>query len=323
MRSDDFVTERMFQVRRFINMMQSAVIILLMCGIMASLGILIGGIEGLIWALALGLFIFILSPRFSPALMLRMYRASAIPAGEAAELYAITAQLASKAGIAKVPVLFYIPSRIMNAFSVGNREDSAIALTDGLLRALDWNEMTGVLAHEMSHIGRDDLKIMGLADSLTRFTLFMANIGMLLLIIYLPLFFIAGVQVPFLLILIMIFAPRLSILLQLALSRTREFDADLNAVKITGDPTGLASALKKIDTYSPSVWDALIMPGRKVPAPSVLRTHPQTDKRVERLLKMKGETDYIVYPHHLFGMVPKQYQQVKRQPRWKFFGLWH
>ncbi|MBN1531509.1 MAG: M48 family metalloprotease [Spirochaetes bacterium] len=317
------LNEKEYTARRAANLLQSLAIIAMMITIMASLGLFIGGVQGLVFSVLFGALLFILSPRISPGLVLRMYRARPLTVEEARGLYGIATQLARRAGLRSVPVLHYIPSRIMNAFSVGGRDRAAIALTDGLIRALHWNELTAVMAHEMSHIQHDDLKIMGLADSLSRFTLVISNIGMILLFLYIPAFFFGGVPVPWILLLVLIIAPRVSLFLQLALSRTREFDADLNAVRLTGDPRGLATALRKIDRYSPSILDSLLMPGRKVPAPSVLRTHPHTERRIERLMAMEESAGHIVYPHHLFSVLPRHYPEVERSPRWKVFGLWH
>jgi len=314
---------RAFITGKAANLLQSLAIIAMMIAIMASVGLFIGGIYGLVFSVLFGALVFALSPRVSPGLVLRMYRARPLSAEEARGLYGIAAQLARRAGLTAAPTLFYVPSRIMNAFSVGSREAAAVALTDGLIRALNWNELTAVLAHEISHIQHDDLKIMGLADSLSRFTLVISNIGMILLFLYIPAFFFGGVPVPWALILALIVAPRMSLFLQMALSRAREFDADLNAAQLTGDPRGLAAALEKIDRYSPSIWDSIIMPGRKVPAPSVIRTHPHTEKRIKRLMEMEEATEYIVHPHHLFDVLPKHYPAVERSPRWKVFGLWH
>ncbi len=315
--------DKIYLKRKLYNILQSLLIIAMMMIIMSAVGILIAGIQGLIISVLLGIVLFAISPKLSPALVLKMYRSRPMAVDEVRGLYAIASQIAGRAELARVPVLHYIPSRMMNAFSVGSGENAAIAFSDGLLRALNWNEITGVIAHEISHIRNDDLKIMGLADSMSRFTLLMANLGMIMLLLYVPVFLLIGAPFPVVPVLILVVAPRLSLLLQLALSRTREFDADLNAVKLTGDPSGLASALKKIDYYSPSLWDTLIMPGRKVPAPSVLRTHPQTEKRIERLMEMNDGEKHIVYPHHLFERVSGDYPEVTRAPGWKFFGLWH
>jgi len=129
--------------------------------------------------------------------------------------------------------------------------------------------------------------VMNLADSVTRLVNIMALIGKILLLIHLPLFLFRGYQIPWLMITILVLAPHISALLQLALSRTREFDADLEAVKLTGDPGGLASGLQKFERLSDSWFDRLFLKGSPVPELSWLRTHPATEERIRRLLELE------------------------------------
>ncbi|RMG33662.1 MAG: peptidase M48, partial [Gammaproteobacteria bacterium] len=125
--------------------------------------------------------------------------------------------------------------------------------------------------------------------------------------------------------LLLIFAPTLSALAQLALSRTREFDADLNAARLTGDPDGLASALAKIEQLQGNWMERIFLPGRRVPEPSLLRTHPETSERIRRLMELKaemggGRPQYVDRgPVHLEGLGGP----VERPPRWHVSGLWH
>jgi heat shock protein HtpX len=96
--------------------------------------------------------------------------------------------------------------------------------------------------------------------------------------------------VPLLLIALLVFAPQITILLQLALSRAREFDADLDAAGLSGDPVGLAAALAKLERYQRGAWEQILMPGQRLPEPSVLRTHPPTAERIARLQAMAAST---------------------------------
>ena len=106
-----------------------------------------------------------------------------------------------------------------------------------------------------------------------------------MLMLYFPVMLLGGFQVPLWPVLVIFFAPYVSMMLQLALSRTREYDADLNAARLTGDPRGLAHALGKLEHYPLRILD-LFMPGGKVPSPSILRSHPHTQKRIVRLLAL-------------------------------------
>ena len=153
------------------------------------------------------------------------------------------------------------------------------------MRTLSLRQLAGVLAHEMSHVRNGDLKVMALGDVLTRITSFMAQVGYLSLLISLPAMLAAGTKVPWLALAGLILAPLFGGLLQLALSRTREYDADLDAAAITGDPEALASALALLEKKQGRMWEGLVLPGGRVPDPSILRTHPRAEERIARLLK--------------------------------------
>lgn len=316
-------TRRTLLMRKAGNLLSTVLIFSLMAGLLSSIGWLIAGGMGALWALALGLMLLFISPRLSPRLVLRIYRARLLGNAEAPGLYRIVHTLAERAGLPRPPVLYYIPSRIMNAFSVGTGADSAIAVTDGLARNLSWDELAGVLAHEMSHIRHGDLWIMNLADALSRFTGAFSSVGLLVILFYLPLYLLAGVTIPLAAILLLLFAPTASGLLQLALSRTREYEADLGAVSLTGDPRGLASALTKIEGYRMRFRDIFFMPGRKVPAPSMLRTHPVTDRRIARLMDLAEKKERRVCRDEEGNILPEGCRPVTRKPRWNFWGSWH
>jgi heat shock protein HtpX len=177
----------------------------------------------------------------------------------------------------------------MNAFAVGRRDNAAIAITDALARNLSPRELAGVLAHEMSHIAHEDVKVMALADMVSRFTSVMSTVGLLSLLLNLGSFAGGGEeQVPWLGVLVLLAAPTIGGLLQVALSRTREFDADLGAAILTGDPDGLASALNRLEKAQGRMWEGMVLPGGRIPDPSILRTHPPTAARVARLMALKA-----------------------------------
>jgi len=313
---------REITIQRFRNWLQSALLVALMAAILAAVGFLLAGIAGAVVAIISGLVIIAVGPRASPALVLRMYRARKLQPFESWRIHEVTRELSVKAGLELVPDLYYIPSRVMNAFSVGSPSRAAIALTDGILRSLNWRELTGVLAHEVSHIAHNDLKIMGLADTLSRFTHLLSHAGIFMLVLYLPFIILTGRTFSLTAILILTFAPTLSLFLQLALSRTREYDADLNAVKLTGDPAGLASALEKLEHYRMRVWDMVLLPGRRVPDPSLLRSHPHTAERINRLMSIAGTNPAASYPEHSEKALPEKLNRVEQSPGWKFGGIW-
>lgn len=306
---------------RFHTIFQTLAILVLMSALFGLLGYLIFGTIGLIIALLLGMIIFASSPKISPRLILRMYGARLLTYAEAPALYDLVTELSRHAGVGNTPRLYYIPSTIMNAFSVGSPADSAIALTDGLLRHLSWREIAGVMGHEVGHVRHNDLWIYAAADVLTRITSALSLFGQLLVVLYLPVLFLSRTRIPVLILLVLIFAPTLSMLMQLALSRTREFAADLAAVELTGDPAGLASALQKMDQYQRGLWDTLLLPGRKVPEPSALRTHPRTEKRVERLQALAHGQPFA--HDRTASVLPGHIPAVEHPPRWHWLRPWH
>jgi heat shock protein HtpX len=218
--------------------------------------------------------------------------------------------------------LYYIPTRLLNAFTLGNRRSAFIAVTDGLLRTMERRELAGVLAHELSHVRNSDTWVMGLADVVSRLTALLSQFGLLLILFGLPILWLQGLSIPLLPLLILMLAPSINALLQLALSRTREYEADLSAAEITGDPRGLAAALDKLERYQGGWLERIFMPGRREPDPAVLRTHPPTSERIRRLLELipRYGDDY----QHPPGL-PRwaEWPDVSRSPRWHLTGLWH
>lgn len=153
---------------RLLNGLQSLLLLGAMAAILSGLGWVVAGESGIFWALAGGVALVLFSPGFSPRLVLRMYAARALGPTEAPELHGLLATLAERAGLPTTPELYYVPSQMLNAFAVGTRSHSAVAVTDALLRALSPRELAGVLAHEMSHVRHSDMWVMGLADLFSR-----------------------------------------------------------------------------------------------------------------------------------------------------------
>lgn len=267
----------------------------------------------------------LIGPNVSPQLILKMYRATPITEHEAPALTELVRVLSQRAGLSRIPKLFYIPSRICNAMSMGSSHDAVIGVTDGLLRNLSMREMTGVLAHELSHVRNDDGKALSLADLVTQLVNTMSWIGLMLLFLNLPLLLFANVPIPWLLIGILIFAPTISALMQLALSRTREFDADLEAARITGDPRGLAMALAKLERLRGGLMERIFFPGRGVPEPSLLRTHPHTEERVRRLLEVEDELAGrpVIEPRSDVQDLERIPRSFLHAPRWHASRLWY
>ena len=264
---------------RWLNRLQTALLVLTLLGIAAVAGSLLLGDGGLWLALAAAGFTLLLEPAAASGLTLRLYGARPLHPDEAPDLWAVLRELAARAGLPAVPVPHYVPSGVVNAFATGSKHHAAIALTDGLLRSLTPRELTGVLGHEIAHIANEDLRVMGLADSISRLTHLLALLGQLAIVLSLPALLLGVTEVNWPALLLLAVAPQLALLAQLGLSRVREFDADRLAAELTGDPHGLASALAKIERVSRS-WRAWLLPGWGNPEPSWLRTHPATAERL-------------------------------------------
>lgn len=304
---------------RWLNRLQTALLVVTLLGIATVAGSLLFGEMGLWLALGAAGLALLVEPATASSLTLRLYGARALHPGEAPGLWALMRELAARAGLPAVPVPHYAPSAIVNAFATGSERHAAIVLTDGLLRNLTPRELTGVLAHEVAHIANKDLRVMGLADSISRLTHLMALLGQVAILLSLPAVLSGTLDLYWPALLLLALSPQLALLAQLGLSRVREFDADRLAAELTGDPHGLALALAKIERVSRS-WRAWLLPGWGNPEPSWLRTHPATTERIERLRELgspltPAPLDYS--PRY----VP-QPTVVPKPPHWRPGGLW-
>jgi len=270
---------------RVSNFLQTALLLGAMALLAGYLGWALLGASGLTVAVVVVLFFLAFAPRVSPRTMLRLAGASELRPEQAPGLYRLLDSLAQRAGLARTPRLYYMPTRVLNAFAVGSRDDAAITVTDGLLRRMEGRELAGVLAHELAHLRANDVWVMTLAAFTARITGTLSFFGLALLFIWLPISLFSGGGLPLLPILVMIFAPTLSAMLQLALSRTREYDADIAAVELTGDPRGLASALNTLERLQGG-WMERMFVAR---VPGWMRSHPQTDERIRRLLALEAQ----------------------------------
>ena len=320
-----YVSEQQRRRHKLRNILHSALLILGMAAILGVCAYALWGGEGVAWALVGSGIAFALSPSVPPEWVMRMYRAIPVRRHELPELFELVSLLARRAELPQTPQLYWVGSPILNAFAVGRPEHAAIAVTDGILRTLTMRELAGVLAHEISHIRNNDLWIMQLADTMSRFTSILSYFGQLLLFLNLPLLLTGRTVVPWLAVILLIFAPTLMALLQLALSRAREFDADLDAAGLTGDPAGLASALGKLERYQGRFWEEIVFPGRRIPEPSLLRTHPPTEERIRRLLSLyeaRAETEReIRLPPRL--RLPDHFGAAFGPPRYRWPGVWY
>lgn len=306
------------------NFMHTLALFVCMGVILSLVGFILAGVEGIVWAAFLGVLILVISPNLSPSFILSMYGGKLLSADNAPGLFQITQELSARADLPAPPALYYLPSQMMNAFSVGTSVNPAIGLSDALLNTLTMREIIAVLAHEISHIQHNDVRVMTYADIITRITNTLSLAGFLMIFINLPLFFLGMVTISWFALGMLIVAPTIMSFLQLSLSRMREFDADHQAVLLTGDPEGLAMALSKLEAYETSVFDILLGRGHGASIPSILRTHPDTEERIERLLSLKEPPKQALkYSNHDRFAVPVHYQKSVRKPRWHLGGFWY
>ncbi len=278
---------RVFVQHAVRNLFHSVVLMACMFLVCGMVGWVFWGVDGLVYFSTLTAVGLLVSLRVSPRLIFKMYGAVPIREQEAPHLLLMMKKLARRAGLPERPQLYYIPSQTPNAFAVGSRRTGAIAITKGLLTGFTPRELQGVLAHEMGHLRRNDGLVMSLAVSAGQLVGIMSWIGKVMVLIHLPLYVFGGYQLPWLPIVILIFAPPITVLLQFALSRTREFEADLEAVRSTGDPIGLASALQKLEGLSGNWFERLFLQRTKARESFLFWTHPPTEERIRRLLELE------------------------------------
>jgi heat shock protein HtpX len=271
----------------FRNTLHTLLLILAAAVIAGGMAYSLFGVIGLIGAAIFAGIGIASAGRVSPKMVLGLYKARPLEQHEAPQLHEMVAELARKAELPVIPKLHYVATQLPNAFAVGSREDSAIAVTDGILRLMNLRQIQGILAHEISHIANGDLRVMGMADVMNRITSTLSWLGM----IGVPLVFGAGVNMPLLGLGMMIFAPMIGGLVQLGISRAREYDADLDGATLTGDPEGLASALKLLEEKMSGKIGGVILPGARMKQPSLMRTHPHTEERIARLNALKLDQD--------------------------------
>lgn len=272
------------------NLLQSLLLLFAMAGLLALCALLLLGPQASLWAAAGWALAMLVAPRVEPGAALAFFGAHRLSRHSFPTGYAILDRLSERAGLEGAPDLYYLPSSQLNAFTLGRSGAAAIAVTDGLLRHLDRREFAAVMAHEIGHLLNHDLWVMNLADSMSRLTRALGFVGMLLLLMGIPLL-LSGAAGPLWLVgaALLALAPTAAALLQLALSRTREFDADLEAIALTGDPGGLSSALLKLEARQRGLWQFLTGRGRG-DTPSLLRSHPATAERIERLRLLQRQS---------------------------------
>ena len=265
---------------------QTLIVLVSMTTLMFFLGWMLAGVSGVVLTAVISITLLITNGYHRPARILKTLRAVPLGPQIHPELNDITRKIAHRAGLARAPRLYCVPSKVMNAFVVGKEENAVIVLTDSLLRNLSYREVAGILGHEMAHIRNRDLWVMGIADATMRIVYFLSTIGQVLVLVTLPAILYGDIQIAVMPVLLLFFAPTSCLLLLMALSRTREYEADRTGVTLVGDPYGLVSALGKLDRYHNGILSRFFLTSWKLTQPSLLQTHPPTRDRISRLLSM-------------------------------------
>ncbi len=265
-----------------------------------------------------------LALRLNPESVMHLYGARAPEPGTQTQAAGLAAELAQRAQLVRAPKIYVIPSGMLSAFSAGTSERSCIALTEGVLRQLTMREIADVLAHEIAHIRNGDLALMSIADVVSRLVQVLYYLGLFLLAFNLFHLLVDEELISWWAIAVLVAAPAVMNLVQLSLSKQREFDADRTAALLTGDPLGLASAITRLDTSTGHVIDDVLppVPARRVPQPSMLRCHPAADLRVARLRKLEAPPvpplDIAEEPRiSLVGVGP-----IAMRARYRWPGVW-
>ena len=227
------------------NGLKTALLLGLMSGLVLVIGEVMGGSDGLLIAFGVAALMNFGSYWFSDKIVLRMYRAQ--PVGPEHPLYRMVERLTARASL-PMPKVYIIPDPSPNAFATGrNPEHAAVAATEGILKVLSEHELEGVIAHELAHVKNRDILISSVAATMAAAIMMLARFAM----------FFGGSRDengrganPIAMLAMMILAPMAAMLIQMAISRSREFAADAGGAAIAGNPYGLADALRKIDAVS-------------------------------------------------------------------------
>jgi len=278
------------------NTLKTTLLLGLLTGLILWFGAFLGGSQGLVIAFVLAAIMNLGSYWFSDKIVLAMYGAKPVTMNEAPDLYRVVHDLATRAGM-PMPKLYVIPTDAANAFATGrNPEHAAVAVTEGILRLMTWDELEGVLAHELSHVRNHDILISSIAATLAGVIMMLAN-----MVRWAAIF--GGFSRDereeggglIGLLMMSVLAPLAAMVIQLAISRSREYQADASGAQLLHSGESLASALEKLEyasqripmEASPQTAHLFIvnpLSGRSFA--NLFSTHPPIDERIRRLRAM-------------------------------------
>ena len=270
--------------------LKTAVLLGGLSGMLLLAGAYVGGQSGLLIAFLMAMLMNVGSYWFSDKIVLRMYRASEVGPGH--RLYEITARLAQRAGL-PMPKVYVIPDMSPNAFATGrNPQHAAVAATEGILRIMSEPEIEGVIAHELAHVKNRDILISTVAATIATAITYLAHFAM----------FFGGRSddrdspSPLALFAMALLAPIAAGLIQMAISRQREFAADRTGAEIAGAPDGLAMALRRLESASKQIplnadpataHMFIVKPFTVRGMASLFATHPPTEQRIAALMALR------------------------------------
>jgi heat shock protein HtpX len=280
------------------NVFKTGLLLAVLTAMLVLIGGAIGGQQGMVIAFVIALVMNFVSYWFSDKMVLAAYGAQPIDEAAAPRLYAIVRRLATRADI-PMPRVYLMPSETPNAFATGrNPQHAVVAVTEGIMRILDEEELEGVLAHELSHVKNRDVLISTIAATLAGAITYLAHMAQ-----WAAMFGgrsrddEEGGSNPIAMILLAILAPIAALLVQMAVSRSREFQADATGAKVAGRPWGLAKALEKLQMANQAMPMADATPAtahlfivNPLSGETLMRlfsTHPPLEERIARLRAMR------------------------------------
>jgi heat shock protein HtpX len=277
------------------NSLKTVLLLGLLSGLLLALGEVLGGAQGLVMAFGFAVIMNFVSYWFSDKIVLKMYRAQEV--GPDHKLSILTRRLATQAGL-PMPKVYVIPDMSPNAFATGrNPSHAAVAATQGIMQLLNDQELEGVIAHELAHVKNRDILISSVAATVAAAIMMTARMAQ-----FAAMFGGAGSRGdreganPLALLATIIFAPLAAMLVQAAISRSREFVADATGARIAGTPYGLMNALRKLESGSkqiplnanPATAHMFIMkPFSAGGLMSMFSTHPPTEQRIQALMNLR------------------------------------
>lgn len=276
------------------NTFKTAFLLTALTLLLMAIGRAFGGQTGMMWALVIAVGTNFIAYFFSDKIALATYRAQPVTREQLPRVYSVVERITQKIGL-PMPKIYVIPTESPNAFATGrNPAHASVAVTQGILGLLNDEELEGVLAHELGHVNNRDILISSIAATIAGAITYLARFG----------FFFGGMgdrderRGGAGSLLMLILAPIAAVLIQLAVSRSREYQADETGAHFTGNPYALASALAKLDAYSRRVPMAatpstahmfIIQPLLGMNFGSLFSTHPPVAKRIERLTGRPAE----------------------------------